>query len=66
MGSAAGYAARLSGWDPKYTSSECDVKTRVRRICMHRKRVNISTVLANQRAGIKKIDESIWIESFMQ
>jgi transposase InsO family protein len=36
------------------------------RICMHRKRINISTVLAGQRVGIKEVDEGIWIVSFMQ
>lgn len=36
------------------------------RICMHRKRVNISTVLAGQRVGIKEVDEGIWIVTFMQ
>ncbi len=35
------------------------------RICMHRKRVNISTVLAGQRLGIKEVDDGIWIVSFM-
>ena len=35
------------------------------RICMHRKRVNLSTVLAGQRVGIKEVDEGIWIVSFM-
>ena len=35
------------------------------RICMHRKRINISTVLAGQRLGIKEVDEGIWIVSFM-
>jgi hypothetical protein len=35
------------------------------RICMHRKRVNISTVLAGQRVGIKEVDEGIWRVSFM-
>jgi hypothetical protein len=33
---------------------------------MHRKRVNISTVLAGQRVGIKEVDDGIWIVSFMQ
>jgi hypothetical protein len=36
------------------------------RICMHRKRINISGVLAGQRVGIKEVDEGIWIVSFMQ
>ena len=35
------------------------------RICMHRKRINLSTVLAGQRVGIKEVDDGIWIVSFM-
>ncbi len=29
------------------------------RICMHRKKINISTVLAGQRLGIKEVDDAI-------
>ena len=29
---------------------------------MHRKRINVSHVLAGQRVGIKEVDEGIWIE----
>ena len=32
---------------------------------MHRKRLNISTVLAGQRLGIKEVDDGIWFVSFM-
>ena len=35
------------------------------RICMYRKKVNISGVLAGQRLGIKEVDEGIWLVSFM-
>ena len=35
------------------------------RICMHRKRINISHVLAGQKLGIKEVDEGIWLVSFM-
>ena len=42
------------------------VVTACGRICMHRKRVNISAVLAGQRVGIREVDEGIWIVSFMQ
>jgi transposase InsO family protein len=35
------------------------------RICMHRKKINISCVLAGQRVGIKEVDDGIWIVSFM-
>lgn len=34
-------------------------------ICMHRKKINISTVLAGQRLGIKEVDDGIWLVSFM-
>jgi transposase InsO family protein len=49
-----------------YPLHERDVMvTACGRICMHRKRINISTVLAGQRVGIKEVDEGIWIVSFM-
>ena len=32
---------------------------------MHRKKINISTVLAGQRLGIKEVDDQIWLVSFM-
>jgi Integrase core domain len=35
------------------------------RICMYRKKVNVSTVLAGQKLGIKEVDDGIWIVSFM-
>ena len=35
------------------------------RICIYRKRINISTVLAGQRLGIKEVDDGIWLVSFM-
>ena len=35
------------------------------RICVHRKKINISTVLAGQKLGIKEIDDGIWLVSFM-
>jgi len=35
------------------------------RICMARKKINISTVMAGQRLGIKEVDDGIWLISFM-
>ena len=35
------------------------------RICMARKKINISTVLAGQRLGIREVDDGIWLISFM-
>ncbi len=36
------------------------------RLCMHRKKINISTVLAGQRLGVREVDEGIWLVSFMR
>ena len=33
---------------------------------MHRKKINLSTVLAGQRLGIKEIDDGIWLTSFIE
>ena len=35
------------------------------RLCLHRKRINISIVLAGQKLGIKEVDDGIWLVSFM-
>jgi len=36
------------------------------RICLHRKKINVSTVLAGQRLGLKEVDDGVWIVSFMR
>lgn len=36
------------------------------RICMHSKKINISTVMAGQRLGLKEVDDGIWLISFMR
>ncbi len=35
------------------------------RICMHRKKINISGVLAGQRLDIKEVDDGIWLVTFI-
>ena len=35
------------------------------RICMHKKKINVSTVLAGQKLGIKEVDDGIWLVTFM-
>ena len=35
------------------------------RICLHRKKVNLSTVFAGQTVGIKEVDDGVWLVSFM-
>ena len=41
------------------------VVTHCGRLCLHRKKINISTVLAGQKLGIKEVDDGIWLASFM-
>jgi hypothetical protein len=41
------------------------VVTACGRLCLHRKRIKISTVLAGQQPGVKEVDEGIWLASFM-
>jgi transposase InsO family protein len=35
------------------------------RICLHRKKINLSLVFAGQTVGIKEIEDGIWLVSFM-
>lgn len=35
------------------------------RICFNRQKVNLSTVFAGQKVGIKQIDDHVWLVSFM-
>jgi hypothetical protein len=41
------------------------VRTCCGRICLHRKKINLSTVFAGQAVGIKEVEEGIWLVSFM-
>jgi transposase InsO family protein len=52
--------------DVEYPFHDKDILvTACGRICMHRKKINVSTVLAGQRLGIKEVDDGIWLVSFM-
>lgn len=35
------------------------------RICLHRKKINLSTVPAGQKLGLKEVDAGIWLVSFL-
>jgi transposase InsO family protein len=35
------------------------------RMCLHRKKINLSVTLAGQAVGIKEVDHGIWLVSFM-
>jgi hypothetical protein len=36
------------------------------RLCLYRKKINLSTCLAGQYVGIKEVDDGIWLVSFME
>jgi hypothetical protein len=41
------------------------VVTRCGRICLGKKKINLSTVFAGQAVGIKEVHDDIWLVSFM-
>ena len=41
------------------------VVTNCGRLCLYRKKINLSQSLAGQAVGIKEVDEGIWLVSFM-
>ncbi len=52
--------------DVEYPFHDRDILvTACGRICMHRKKINVSQVLAGQRLGIKEVEDGIWLLSFM-
>ena len=36
------------------------------RICYKRRKINLSTVFAGQKVGVKQVSDRIWLVSFMQ
>jgi transposase InsO family protein len=41
------------------------IVTNCGRLCLYRKKINLSTCLAGQAVGIKEVDNGIWLVSFM-
>ncbi len=53
--------------DPHYPFHDQTVNvTNCGRLCLYRKKINLSTSLAGQAVGIKEVDDGIWLVSFMQ
>lgn len=42
------------------------IVTRCGRICYNNRKINLSTVFAGQRVGVKQVSDNIWLVSFMQ
>jgi len=41
------------------------IVTRCGRICIGRRKINLSTVFAGQKVGVKEVSDRIWLVSFM-
>jgi hypothetical protein len=41
------------------------VVTNCGRLCLYRKKINLSSCLAGQALGIKEVEDGIWLVSFM-
>lgn len=53
--------------DPHYPFHDRTVVvTNCGRLCLYRKKINLSTSLAGQAVGIKEVDDGIWLVSFMR
>ena len=52
--------------EPQYPFHDKTViVTNCGRLCLYRKKINLSTCLAGQAVGIKEVDNGIWLVSFM-
>jgi transposase InsO family protein len=52
--------------DPYYPfHDQTVVVTNCGRLCLYRKKINLSSSLAGQAVGIKEVDDGIWLVSFM-
>jgi transposase InsO family protein len=53
--------------DPHYPfHDKTIVVTNCGRLCLYRKKINLSSSLAGQAIGIKEVDDGIWLVSFMK
>ena len=50
----------------QYPYDKTVVVTHCGRLCLYRKKINLSTCLAGQAVGIKEVDDGFWLVSFMQ
>jgi transposase InsO family protein len=53
--------------DPHYPFHDKTVNvTNCGRLCLYRKKINLTRSLAGQAVGVKEVDDGIWLVSFMQ
>jgi hypothetical protein len=64
-GPLSGFRAGKHGSISSKFHDKTVVVTNCGRLCLYRKKINLSTCLAGQAVGIKEVDEGIWLVSFM-
>lgn len=53
--------------EPNYPFHDMTVNvTNCGRLCLYRKKINLTTSLAGQAVGVKEVDDGVWLVSFMQ
>ena len=53
--------------EPEYPYHDRSVRvTRCGRICVGRRKINLSSVFAGQTIGIREVDDQIWLVSFLE
>lgn len=53
--------------EPDYPFHDRAIRvTRCGRICIGRRKINLSTACSGQTVGVKEVDDQIWLVSFMQ
>ena len=54
------------GGDARFLATDPQDPATCGRLCLYRKKINLSTSLAGQAVGIKEVDHGTWLVSFMQ
>jgi len=63
----SGYSKDVSVEDLQYPFHDRTLTvTACGRICIGRRKINLSGVFAGQRVGVKQVEEKIWLVSFMR
>jgi len=68
LGRVLGLTAHPNSFDekPGAHSEEGPGLSRCGRICLGKKKINVSQVFAGQAVGIKEVHDDIWLRSFMK
>ena len=67
MNADIGKTAARGKEEPDYPYHDREIKvTKCGRICIGNRKINLSTVFAGQKVGIREVADKIWLVSFME